>query len=122
MKFDPTKPVQTRDGRKARIVCKDVKCPLGFHILALVERDSGMEEAVWFQSNGRAHRNGTEACNDLINIPEEHEGWVSVYRGINGCFTFGAFRKQKDDPAFWIGNLNEVVACIPIKFKEGEGL
>lgn len=32
--FDPTKPVQTRDGRKARIICTDAKGVLP--IIALV--------------------------------------------------------------------------------------
>ena len=41
-KFDPSRPVQTRDGRKARIVCVDMKRD-HYPILALVENPNGLE-------------------------------------------------------------------------------
>lgn len=66
--FDPTKPVQTRDGRKARIICTDRKSP-SFPIIALIEAGSGREQFDSFSSEGKL---GTGQCDmDLINISEE---------------------------------------------------
>lgn len=48
--FDPTKPVQTRDGRKARIICTDAASPLP--IVALVT-DKGVEYPTVFTKEGR---------------------------------------------------------------------
>jgi len=41
MSFDPTKPVQTRDGRKARILYTDIKS--GYPIVALTTEPGGVE-------------------------------------------------------------------------------
>jgi hypothetical protein len=74
--FDPTRPVQTRDGRKARIVCVDA---LGAQpIVALVEGDK-------YETEGRHYMDGfyqhdrVPSLRDLINIPQKREGWVNVY-------------------------------------------
>jgi hypothetical protein len=52
-KFDPTEPVQTRDGRKARILCTDFRgtgvCP----ILAAVTCSDGTEKALSYFQDGR---------------------------------------------------------------------
>ena len=71
------KPVCTRDGRKARIICFDKKgddmCP----IYALVEGDNG-EELYAYDKQGR---NCYKKCNeDLMMLPEKKEVWVNVYK------------------------------------------
>ena len=71
------KPVCTRDGRKARIICFDVKgdiCP----IIALVE-ENGMEVTKSYDENGRANYKNADNY-DLMMLPEKKEGWVNVYR------------------------------------------
>ena len=40
-KFDPTKPVQTRDGREARIICTDVERKGDWPIVALIKTSDG---------------------------------------------------------------------------------
>lgn len=85
--FDPTIPVQTRDGRKARIVCTDVKRRQP--ILALIS-DSDYETVEYYCSDGKYNfegKNQAEDCYDLINIPEPkplniHVG--GVYKGDDG--------------------------------------
>ncbi len=71
MTFDPTKPVQTRDGRKARIICVDAagKRPIAALITCI---DTGEEDPEVFFSDGRycGHDDG-ESRIDLINVPEE---------------------------------------------------
>jgi hypothetical protein len=76
MTFDPTKPVQTRDGRKARILAADIKNV--YPILAVIEETSGREVADTFKSDGRILVNG-ESHSDLINIPEKTTSFVNMY-------------------------------------------
>ena len=78
MTFDPTKPVQTRDGRKARIICTDLKNPGGETIVALVYAHDNFEAPILFHSNGRYHIN-RENPRDLINAPETKSWWSNAY-------------------------------------------
>jgi hypothetical protein len=48
IKFDPTKPVQTRDGRKARIICTDRKSIGGYPIVALIHESQSRD----FETHG----------------------------------------------------------------------
>ena len=70
------KPVCTRDGRKARIICFDAKgdpCP----IIALVE-ENNIESAYRYDKNGQNAYKKSEL--DLMMLPEKKEGWVNVYK------------------------------------------
>lgn len=94
--FDPTKPVQTRDGRAARIICTDRKdtavnnpCPL----IALVTQVNGLESYYNFQLNGRFSIYTTKSDADLINIPEER--WVNFYQAKNGDIIMFGGHHQK---------------------------
>ena len=71
------KPVCTRDGRKARIICFDVKgdiCP----IIALVE-ENGMEVTKSYDMNGRANYKNADNY-DLMMLPEKKDGWAVIRR------------------------------------------
>jgi hypothetical protein len=77
--FDPTKPVQTRDGRKARIICTNV---LGnFPILALIEyighNNTLLEIAHSYHSDGKVGYDDADG-GDLVNIPQKR--WVNLYQ------------------------------------------
>ncbi len=79
MTFDPTKPVQTRDGRKARIIATDRN---GSHypIIALVSSKNYKEELiVTYLANGSEDDCISQSPLDLVNVPEERELWVNVY-------------------------------------------
>lgn len=69
------KPVCLRNGRKARIVCFDVKNG-DYPILALVE-DGEYEATMHVNERGenRVHPSGY----DLMMASEKKEGWVNVY-------------------------------------------
>lgn len=71
--FDPTKPVQTRDGRKARIICTDRKGELP--IVALIGDDEA--RLMFYTSMGLFFENDVSR-NDLINIPEKRKMTVWV--------------------------------------------
>ena len=90
-------PVCTRDGRKARIICFDVKgdiCP----IIALVE-ENGMEVTKHYDINGRANYKNADNY-DLMMLPEKKERWVNIYKGATryflGCRLFDTKKEAKN--------------------------
>ncbi len=115
--FDPTKPVQARDGRKARIICTDASNPK-YPIVAMVTTD-GNENPASYTKEGLIISNCLNN-GDLINIPIKHkrEVWVNVYptTDVSGFFNT---RQAADRYSF-----NDRIACIKlnIEFEEGEGL
>lgn len=74
------KPVCTRDGRKARIICFDAKRKDEKSIIALVPSKDypGFEDLIAYPNNGNYH-GGHENDGDLMMFPEKKEGWVNVY-------------------------------------------
>lgn len=79
--FDPTKPVQTRDGRKVRILCTDKRGHDGFdnlRIVALVTEKEGGETLDTFEANGSCY-GGEQSSDDLVNLPAPHEALVTWF-------------------------------------------
>ena len=70
------KPVCTRDGRRARIICFDKEKDI-YPLIVLVSDKSGYEIINQYKANG-AHP--TIPDNDLMMLYEKKEGWVNVYR------------------------------------------
>ena len=73
------KPVCTRDGRKARIICFDTINKGNYPIIALLE-DKGYEAVFYYNKDGKCNV-GTER--DLMMLPQKKEGWVNVYKSHN---------------------------------------
>jgi len=120
--FDPTKPVQQRCGRAARIICTDSKVRYPSNtsqpIVAEFLNEVGDYCVGTFASNG-SFRAYPDVC-DLINIPETKKikFWVNVYpEGIDHCM----FHLSKEEAE---RNKKGRFACIEIEreVKEGEGL
>ena len=72
------KPVCTRDGRKARIICFDRKD--NTPIIALIECVNHAEILQCVHNDGKCFHYDT-SNNDLMMLPEKNEGWVNVYKG-----------------------------------------
>ena len=73
------KPVYTRDGRKARIVCFDRINARP--ILALVPSTDGKGEDVFdYFVSGKRIANALESDLDLMMLLEKKEGWANIYR------------------------------------------
>lgn len=75
------KPVCTRDGRKARIVCFDAKDD-NYPILALID-NTDYEDAEWYTADGKYCFDGESKDYDLMMVSEHHEGWVNLYGVFN---------------------------------------
>ena len=76
------KPVCTRDGRKARIICFDMKgdiCPM----VAAVE-ENGVEYLYRYDEKGlNCYKKSNE---DLMMLPEKHEGWINIVKTEAGGY------------------------------------
>lgn len=70
------KPVCTRDGRKARIICFDAKC--NKPIVALIY-DCNKETVLQYLESGRFFVDQIDKY-DLMMLPQKKEGWVNVYK------------------------------------------
>lgn len=77
------KPVCTRDGRRARIICWDKKGSAP--IVALIEHEDS-EIALSYYNNGK-HMIRDNSDNDLMMLTKKKEGWVNVYNSL-GVITF----------------------------------
>lgn len=75
------KPVCTRDGRKARIVCFDRRNSDNCHIVALIEDKGSLNNEVIksYYNNGKYLSCDEESPIDLMMLPEKKEGWINVY-------------------------------------------
>lgn len=82
--FDLTKPVQTRDGRPARIICTD-KVGFGCPILALVT-NGGQEEVATYTEAGKYLSDDDVSGSDLVNIPQKVTKYGVMDKDFNQLF------------------------------------
>ena len=76
------KPVYTRDGRKARIICFDVNNDKP--IVAVICCKEGKETYPYtFYPNGLNMDNNVFSNTDLMMLPEKKEGWINICRNLN---------------------------------------
>lgn len=118
MTFDPSKPVQTRDGQKATIICDTRRftyCEHEFPIVALVHRKDGEDSIITTQADGHTFIDGSENPLDLINIPEKRTCWGNVYLYNDGrqpCIATHGTREEADTYAG-----EERVDCVEITYQ-----
>lgn len=90
------KPVCLRNGRKARIICFDVKGN-AYPIIALVE-DGEYEVAMYFNERGRTCAHPSEY--DLMMASKKKEMYINIYRGgsgpIPGGFLYNTLEKARE--------------------------
>lgn len=119
-KFDPTKPVRTRDGRQVRILCTDRAGDKPIVALLLKE---GCEYLRSYFADGTytgvpGYRN--QHSLDLVNIPKKIQRtfWLNFYP--EGSDAVCHRSKEAAD----ISALDYRIACIPVnvEFEEGQGL
>lgn len=87
------KPVCTRDGRKARIICFDTINKGNYPIIALLE-DKGSEAIFYYNKDGKCNV-GTEL--DLMMLPEKKEGWINLCKNNHGdTLAVGVFPNREE--------------------------
>ena len=77
---NPSRKVVTGNGESVRIICTDRK-DADYPIVALID-SRGKEETLSYTKNGCFYYDGRKDVNDLFFVPEKHEGWVNVHRGL----------------------------------------
>lgn len=82
------KPVCTRDGRKARIICFDRKLlfkGISYPIIALVE-DTAKEETIYgYNEKGKVLiEDDATYKDDLMMLPQKKEGWINLCKNNHG--------------------------------------
>ena len=79
------KPVCTRDGRKARILCFDRLCcdEISTIVACVLSKDGKDENVIIYNSDGFMADKQHPYADDLMMIPEKKEGWAKVRKDIN---------------------------------------
>jgi len=75
-KFDPSKPVQLRNGNPVRVLAVDVKHP-AWPMVVAVRKDNGDEVVGIRTSDGRFRLSGEHPM-DVVNVPVKHKKYVIV--------------------------------------------
>ena len=101
------KPVCTRDGRKARIICFDRKD--NTPIVALIESVNHAEILQCVHNDGKCFHYDT-SNNDLMMLPEKKEGWINVYEE--------RIYKTKDDAISNIAPGTHFIDTIKVEWEE----
>ena len=109
------KPVCTRDGRKARIICFDAKRKDKKSIIALIPSKDypGFEDLIAYPNDGNYY-GGHENDGDLMMLPERKEGWVNVYK--DGLLGTRVHNTKKE--AFDNASPKDYVATVKIEWEE----
>lgn len=99
------KPVCTRDGRKARIICFDAE---GNKPLIVLSKINGQEVILRYTKKGQSDNfhSPTPREDDLMMLPEKKEGWVKIRKDIN------LYNTKEDADRKMIGNDEYVTAKV----------
>ena len=111
------KPVCTRDGRKARIICFDFRISDGICIIAAIE--CGKTETIFYYDlDGKCRGDGNNKY-DLMMLPEKKEGWVNIYNRYSAELTSdGYFYFTKEEALSNIENDGTYVKTIKMSWEE----
>lgn len=97
--FDPTKPVQTRDGRAARILATDFKG--NYPIIAAISQEN-REYIDLYETSGKvSFFDG--GGSDLVNIPEVTHKYINVY---DPASVFQTAEDEEGNPVFSLAYLS----------------
>ncbi len=115
------KPVCTRDGRKARIICYDRQSDHGFPIVALVENTGAEkdEDVHFYRANGTAAT--AERAQDLMMLSEKKKGWVNLYKSDNSNFAAilgSAYVCNTKEEAINNADPDTTIATVKIEWEE----
>ena len=107
----------TRNGRKARVICKDrvsKACPL----VVLVTMEDGEEIPFTYHTDGKFYHDESEL--DLFFAPKEHEGWINLFGGSLCGLYIGDLRifESKENAEKKGKNNRDYVKSIKIKWEE----
>ena len=114
------KPVCTRDGRKARVLCYDFKQNEEYPILVAVENKDGKECALLYSNYGISEMYKS-SNNELAILLEKKEGWVNVYKECDGEYYVEKVVYKIKGHAVENASSQNYVGTVRIEFYESKG-
>ena len=115
--LDLTKPVETRDGRKVRILCIDAKG--SYPVVGLVSYENDPTEvAETWTLTGAYGEDGVKPL-DLFNIPKEHTVWINFYENDSDTYLHTSKEDAIVNGRDSFGN-DQRAACKKITYKIGD--
>lgn len=115
MTIDFSKPVQTRDGRKVRVLCTDGP-NRDRPIVGFVEGDT--DPSTWTKE-GLYSEHGSPSPRNLINAPERVERWVPMFCE-KGHGAMAALRDSREAAIDARVGLFPVLALLRITYEDGK--
>ena len=117
---NPSKPLMTRSGFNARIICDDA--PGDFPIVAIIDKMSTVDNCVThiaYRKEGWINPDGAPSPYDLFFATKKYEGWVNVSKNYDGknYVTYSIFKSKEDaekEGKQWDG----YITSIEIKWEE----
>lgn len=76
--------VVTRDGRKARILCDDLKTKTKHKIASVIADIDGTDQFFLHRASGKIRTDEEASQYDLMLLPVKKEGWVRVFKTSYG--------------------------------------
>lgn len=110
--IDFNKPVQTRDGRKVRILCTDGQHPI-FPIVGFIGDEADVYE--WTRDGAYNDQSFRQEDVDIINVPERVERWLNIYPGNVG--SINSSRKNADES---VDSSARRIGVIRITYEDGK--
>ena len=117
---NPSKPLVTRSGLSARIVCDDA--PGDFPIVAIIDKMSTVDNCVThvaYRKNGLVNPDGIHSPYDLFFASKKCEGWVNIFKNDDGeNFVTYSIYKSKEDAEREEKQRSDYIASVEIKWEE----
>ncbi len=112
---NPTRPIITRDGRSARIICTD---RVGrWPIVALISDDGG-EVVGSFTTDGKKYIPKAEInLTDLFFAPIKKTGWVNLFK-INSTITSGEVYNTEEEAKSAVVGRFIYISTVKIEWEE----
>lgn len=111
---NPSQKVMTRDGRKARIVCTDMKNAQP--ILALIT-EGNREDIRFYSQNGVWCNDFPNHKLDLVFAPIKKKGWINIFRCKTELYIGDVFETKEE--AEKMGKLSKnYITTIKIEWEE----
>lgn len=125
MAVDWDKPIQTRDGRQARLLGMRNHPKYPRVVAAPAYGGDGFENVDVYTEDGEVYAGGQPHACDIINAPQRHVRWLNVFRlqpdtldGLMLCW----YSSRELADKWGVEGGSHRIACIRVEFEEGEGL
>ena len=116
---NPSKPLVTRSGLNARIVCD--YAPGDFPIIAIIDKMSMVDNCVThvaYRKEGLINQDGIPSPYDLFFATEKHKGWVNIYKNAFGVYLPSPIYQTKEEAEEEGKISNGYVSTIKIEWEE----